>query len=60
MMKVILHLKEKCGEIVERQVPISQLLATGLFDKAVKMKYDVPNGNIELLDEYIKDIDEKE
>ncbi len=59
MMKVILHLYRKCQAIVSRQVPISKLLNTGIFDKLVKMKYDVPNNNLNLLDQYIKEIDEK-
>lgn len=57
MMRVILHLYHACAELVAQQVPISKLVATGLFDKTVKMKYDVPNSHIELLDEYISDID---
>ena len=59
MMQVILHLHHKCQNIVAKQIPISKILATGLFDKAVKMKYDVPNSDIGILDGYIKEIDEK-
>lgn len=57
MMSVILHLYDRAREVVARQVPISKLLATGLFDKLVKMKYDVPNDDLSLLDEYSKEID---
>ena len=57
MMRVILHLHHAALRLVTRQVPLSKLLATGLFDKAVKMKYDVPNARIELLDGYITEID---
>ncbi len=57
MMRVILHLHHAALRLVTRQVPLSKLLATGLFDKAVKMKYDVPNAHIELLDGYITEID---
>lgn len=57
MMYVILHLYHRAREVVARQVPISKLLATGLFDKLIKMKYDVPNDNLSLLDEYSKEID---
>lgn len=58
MMRVILHLHHGALRLVNRQVPLSKLLATGLFDKAVKMKYDVPNAHIELLDGYITEIDD--
>ena len=57
MMYVILHLYHRAREVVARQVPISKLLATGLFDKLIKMKYDVPNDNLSVLDEYSKEID---
>ena len=57
MMYVILHLYHRARAVVARQVPISKLLATGLFDKLIKMKYDVPNDNLSLLDEYSKEID---
>lgn len=58
MMRVILHLHHAALRLVNRQVPLSKLTATGLFDRAVKMKYDVPNGQLELLDGYITEIDE--
>ena len=57
MMYVILHLYHRAREVVARQVPISKLLATGLFDKLIKMKYDVPNDNLSVLDEYSKEMD---
>lgn len=57
MMHVILHLYHRAKEVVARQVPLSKITATGLFDKFTKMKYDVPNSNIEMLDDYIKETD---
>lgn len=57
MMHVILHLYHRAKEVVARQVPISKLLATGLFDKLIKMKYDIPNNNLGILDDYLQEID---
>lgn len=57
MMHVILHLYHRAKEVVARQIPLSKITATGLFDKFTKMKYDVPNSNIEMLDDYIKETD---
>ena len=57
MMRVILHLYHKCQQIVQLQVPIARLLETGLFDKLTKIKYDVPNNNLAMLDDYITEID---
>ena len=57
MMHVILHLYHRAKEVVARQIPLSKITATGLFDKFTKMKYDVPNSNIGILDDYIKETD---
>lgn len=57
MMHAILHLYHKCRQIVALQVPMSKLISTGLFDKLVKMKYDVPNDKLSMLDDYITEID---
>ena len=57
MMEVILYLFDQCAALVAKQVPVSKLLKTGLFDKVVKIKYDVPNDKPELLDAYKGEID---
>lgn len=57
MMQVILHMYDVSKKIVSKQVPISKITATGLFEKLIKMKFDVPNNNIALLDGYITEID---
>ena len=59
MMRVILHLYEKSQALVVRQIPISKLMRLGLFDKLVKMKYDIPNDQLEKFDEYEAEIDQK-
>lgn len=59
MMEVILHLYHKCQSVVALQVPISKIIALGLFDKLVKMKYDIPNDKLELFNDYKQEIDEK-
>lgn len=57
MMDVILYLYKKGRELVAEGKPISQLIVTGIFDKVTKMKYDVPNDHIEMLDDYNQQID---
>ena len=47
MMEVILYLYKKAKEVVE----------TGIFDEVTKMKYDVPNDNLALFDNYYTKID---
>lgn len=57
MMHAILHLYHRSKEVIARQIPISKILSTGLFDKLIQIKYDVPNSKTEMLDGYIKEID---
>ena len=57
MMDVILYLYRSCKEVVATGKPLRYIVQLGLFDKVTKMKYDVPNDNIALLDEYPAMID---
>ncbi len=59
MMKVILYLYDKSTQLVSRNIPISNILSTGIFDKLTRIKYDIPNDKLELFQDYYKDIDEK-
>ena len=56
MMEVILYLNKTAKKAVAKQIPISKILATGIFDKLVKMKYDIPNDKPELFGGYIDEI----
>ena len=59
MMKVILYLNDKASELVSRNIPISNIISTGIFDRLARIKYDIPNDKLELFDNYYKEIDEK-
>jgi len=59
MMDIILQLYHRSKELVAANIPISRVLETGLFDKVVKIKYDIPNDKLEMFDDYKKDIDEQ-
>ncbi len=58
MMQVILHLQDKAQPLVEGGMTISALVETGLLERLVKIKYDIPNDELDLFDGYFKDIDE--
>jgi V/A-type H+-transporting ATPase subunit A len=58
MMDVILYLEKKSKVFIERGKSLNLLIESGIFDKVIKMKYDVPNDQIELLDGYSDMIDE--
>ena len=57
MMKVIVHLYNKSKQIVAANVPLDDLLATGLYEQVIKMKYEVPNNKLEMFNDIIDDID---
>lgn len=58
MLKVISYLRRACQDKVAKKIPVSLIVKTGIFETVIKMKYDVPNSNIELLDSYDAKIDE--
>lgn len=58
MMDVIVYLYKASKAVVLDGKPMSLVLQTGIFEKVVKMKYDVPNNNIAKLDSYFKMIDD--
>lgn len=59
MMHTILHLYNKAKHIISMAIPISKIIELGLFEKLIKMKYDIPNNKLEMFNEYNKEIDKK-
>ncbi len=57
MMQVILHLYDCACDLVEENIPFSELRESGIFDRINRIKYDVPNDKLDMLDGYIEDID---
>lgn len=57
MMQVILYLYDRSKELVAKGIPVSTILQYGLFEKLIKMKYEIPNDNLALIDTYFTDID---
>ncbi len=58
MMKVILYLNDRAKELLADGVTVSELQGAGLFERLIKIKYDVPNDRMELFAGYYKEIDE--
>ena len=58
MLKVISYLNSACIKLVNKRIPVSLIAETGVFELLIKIKYDVPNDNIALLDTYPAKIDE--
>ena len=58
MMRIILHLHQGAQALIAAAVPLDRIRELGLFDKVVRMKYDVPNDHLERMDGYIQEIDD--
>ncbi|MDO4268559.1 MAG: V-type ATP synthase subunit A [Eubacteriales bacterium] len=57
MMEVILYLYRRSRSLVSMGMPMSVLKEDPIFDKVIAIKYDVPNDNLAMLDDYKKQID---
>ena len=57
MMEIILYLYKRCRELVALNMPMSVLKEENIFERVIAIKYDVPNDNLQLLDQYLADID---
>jgi V/A-type H+-transporting ATPase subunit A len=57
MAQVILYLYEKTKALVGQGVPMSKLKREPIFDKIIAMKYNVPNDDLKMFEEYFKDIE---
>ena len=44
--------------MIKKGHAISAILETGIFGEVVKIKYDVPNSKLEMLDDYYTKIDQ--
>ena len=58
MMELILRLYDGARGLIDRSIPLSQLKQTGIFDTLNKMKYEVPNDQLDKFDAYQKAIDD--
>ncbi len=58
MMKAILHLYRKAKSVIANGKPVSQIIKTGLLEKVIKIKYDIPNDKPEMFDDYMNEITE--
>ena len=57
MMEIILYLYRKSRSLISMGMPMSVLKKDPIFDQVIAIKYDVPNDNLALLDDYKKKID---
>jgi V/A-type H+-transporting ATPase subunit A len=58
MMRIINHMYEQGLEYVNQGKSIQILRETGIFDRIIKMKYDVNNDALEQFEAYIHDVND--
>ena len=58
MMNLILYLRKEAKRILKEGKAFSLLVKSNVFDKVIKVKYDIPNDDLVLFDNYYKMIDE--
>ena len=59
MMQIILYFYDSAMKMAKNSIPVSLITKTGITDSIVKIKYDVPNSQLEKLQEYYPLIDQK-
>ncbi len=58
MMETILYLYQKSRLLIDRNMPMSLLKESPVFDKVISIKYDVANDELEKFDDYMAMIDQ--
>ena len=57
MMETILYLYDQSRKLIAMGMPMSILKEDSIFDRVITIKYDVPNKELQLFDQYKADID---
>lgn len=58
MMQIIIYLYEKALDAIATDITVNEIIDLGLFEKLIRIKYDIPNNKLELFDDYYSEIDE--
>ena len=58
MMEVIFRLYDGSRSLLGRSIPLSQIKATGIFERLIRMKYDIPNEEPERFRDYDQAVDD--
>ena len=56
MMKTILHLYHTAASALKEGLPVSQIVGAGLFERVIKVKYDIPNDKLKMFDDLNNEI----
>ncbi len=58
MMKTIVELYHHSLGAIRRGVPISAVMGLGFFERASKIKFEIPNDRLSMFDDYFRELDE--
>ena len=58
MMEIILYLYKRSRALISMGMPMSVLKEDKIFDKIISIKYDVPNNQLDMFDDYKKMVDQ--
>ena len=58
MMRTILKLYDTTLEAVNKGIPLARITDTGIFERVIKIKYDIPNDELKLFDKLDNEIAE--
>jgi V/A-type H+-transporting ATPase subunit A len=58
MMEVILYLYDKSRDLVSKNIAVNDLISSGVYEKIISMKYEIPNDDIKKFDEYFSLVDD--
>ncbi len=57
MMKIILHLYDAAKALIESGKPAARIAECGLYERLIRMKFDIPNGDLSGFDVCLSEID---
>lgn len=57
MMKIIIYFYENAYKLISRSIPFSVLVDSGIFTKLSRIKYDIPNDDLDKFNTYYDEID---
>ncbi len=57
MIKIIIYFYDNACKLIANNIPFSVLVESGIFAKLSRIKYDIPNDDIDKFNSYYEDID---
>ncbi|MHB8096581.1 MAG: V-type ATP synthase subunit A [Erysipelotrichaceae bacterium] len=57
MLQLISHLKTQASQVISTHRTVRSIVETGIFEDIIKIKYDVPNNELQRLDAYYERVD---